>query len=241
MEERARGGGEPENKKGFSGLQVIGLVGVAMVITLIATVLVVRYYFFPSSFTPVHLNAKEEQRLEEKLERFGALGTTEKETGRLSFDRGRTPGKEEFGGDGHLKPQAYSEKGASRMIRFTEREVNSLMAKNTDLAERLAIDLSKDLISFKLLVPVDPDFPVLGGKTLRARGGAELAFRQGKPVVKLKGISLMGVPVPNSWMGGMKNIDLVEEFGDEGFWKGFSAGVEMIAIGDGTIEIQLKE
>ena len=52
----------------------------------------------------------------------------------------------------------------------------------------------------------------------------------------------MGVPIPNSWLGGIKNIDLVQEFGaDEGFWKGFSDGVESITVGDGNLEIKLKE
>jgi len=35
------------------------------------------------------------------------------------------------------------------------------LATNTDLAHKLAIDLSKNLASAKLLVPLDPDMPVL--------------------------------------------------------------------------------
>ena len=62
------------------------------------------------------------------------------------------------------RPEPYSEKGIKREIRFTERELNGLLAKNTDLAKKLAIDLSDDLISAKLLLPVDEDFPILGGK-----------------------------------------------------------------------------
>ncbi len=233
---------KPEQKKGFSGMQVLGIVLAAMAVTLIATLIAVKFYFFPSAFKPVVLSAKEEQRLEEKLDRFGAIETKKPAANPQSFDHGKAPGKDEFAHDGKLKPQAYSEKNASRTIQFTEREINALLAKNTDLAEKLAIDLTPDLVSFKLLVPIDPDFPILGGKTLRVRGGAELAYRQSRPVVKLKGISLMGVPVPNSWLGGIKNIDLVQEFGgDEGFWKAFSDGVELINIEEGTLNITLKE
>jgi len=234
-------------KKGFSGKQVFAIVAVSMLIAVVATVLVVKYYFFPSAFKPVVLSGKEEQRLEQKLDRFAGFGTTKKQSGNsqpaaLGFDRGKSTGKDELGGDGKLKPVPYSEKGASRDIEFTEREVNALLAKNTDMADKLAIDLAKDLVSFKLLVPVDPDFPILGGKILRVRGGAELAFRQGRPVVKLKGISLMGVPMPNSWLGGIKNIDLVQEYGaDDGFWKSFSTGVESISVEDGALKIVLKE
>jgi hypothetical protein len=61
-------------------------------------------------------------------------------------------------------------------------------------------------------------------------------------VVVLKGISLMGVPIPNAWLGGMKNIDLVAEFGgDPGFWKSFAAGVNNISVSEGKLFIELKE
>jgi len=235
----------PEKKKGFSGSQVLGIVIGAMIIAIVLTLLVVKYYFFPSAFKPVTLSPKEEQRLEEKLDRFAGMG--DKKSGgqeiiQSSFDKGKAPEKDEFTNESKLKPQPYSEKGLSRTIQFTEREVNALLARNTDLAEKLVIDLAKDLVSFKLLIPVDPDFPILGGKTLRVRGGAELAYRESRPIVKLKGISLMGVPMPNSWLGGIKNIDLVQEFGDgDGFWKAFSAGVELITVEEGILKITLKE
>jgi hypothetical protein len=52
----------------------------------------------------------------------------------------------------------------------------------------------------------------------------------------------MGIPIPNAWLGGMKNIDLVKEFSvDEGFWKAFSDGVKNIRVKDGHLLIQLKE
>jgi hypothetical protein len=61
-------------------------------------------------------------------------------------------------------------------------------------------------------------------------------------VVILKGVKLMGVPIPNAWLGGLKNIDLVREFGgDEGFWQLFADGVESIETQDGQLKITLKE
>ena len=113
-----------------------------------------------------------------------------------------------------------------------------MVASNPDLAKRFAIDLADNLASAKLLIPVDPDMPVMGGKTLRVNAGIELAYRDGKPVVKLRGVSIMGVPVPNAWLGNLKNIDLVEQFGaDPGFWQSFSAGVGLIEIEDGQLHI----
>jgi hypothetical protein len=141
-----------------------------------------------------------------------------------------------------LEPEPYSEKGLKREITFTEREINGLLTKNTDLADKLAIDLSDNLISAKLRLPLDEDFPILGGQILRLRSGVELLLKDGKPVVILKGVTVMGVPMPNAWLGGIKNTDLVEAFGDEtGFWKTFSEGIEDVRIENGLLKIKLKE
>jgi hypothetical protein len=89
---------------------------------------------------------------------------------------------------------------------------------------------------------VDEDFPIMGGKILKVRAGLELAYRNNKPIVVLKGISLMGVPIPSAWLGGLKNIDLVAEYGTTpGFWKSFADGVNNISVSDGELQIELKE
>jgi hypothetical protein len=213
----------------MSGMKIFLIVIATMLVTLAVTLLVVKYYFFPSEFKPVQLSAKEEQTLEAKLERLESLDTAYQPR----------PGSVD---SGVLEPEAYSEKGADRSIRLSERELNALLAKNTDLARKLAIDLSDNLMSAKLLVPVDEDFPIMGGKILKVRAGVELAYRDSKPIVILKGVSIMGVPIPNAWMGGLKNIDLVEEFGsDDGFWKAFADGVQDIRIVEGDLQIELKE
>jgi len=89
---------------------------------------------------------------------------------------------------------------------------------------------------------VDPDAPVLGGKTIKLTAGVEISYADGKPVVVLKGVSVWGVPLPNAWLGGMKNIDLVQEFGTEqGFWQAFADGVEEIEVKEGKVRVRLKE
>lgn len=223
---------QPVNKtrKGFSGLQVLGMVLASMCIAIIATAFVIKLYLFPSPFKPVELSPKETQQLAAKLDFFEG------------FSHQSTPKDNDYNKDGSLRPEQYSEAGASHDINFTERELNAMVAKNTDLAEKLAVDLAENMVSIKLLIPLDPDFPMLGGKTLRVNAGAELAYRDGRPVIKLKGISLMGIPMPNAWLGGMKNIDLIQEFGaNEGFWKTFADGVDSISVVEGFLKIKLKE
>lgn len=193
-----------------------------MVATVAITLWLVKSYLFASPFTPVALTPKEQQVLSRKLDRL---------------ETGQTPGNTTS-----LEPTPYTESGASREVRLSERELNGLLANNTDLAHRVAIDLSQDLISAKILIPMEEDFPVLGGKTLRANAGVEFAFDDGRPIVKLRGISIMGVPLPNAWLGGLKNIDLVKEFGnDDGFWKAFSEGVAAVNVEEGNLMIRLKE
>jgi len=223
----------PETPRGrFDWLHVSLLVLLAVLITVIATVWAVKTYLFPSEFKPVTLSQKEEQVLEHKLDWLGGFPTSQS----------RKPASKTHPNLPPLEPEPYSEKGARREINFSEKEINALLAKNTDLARKLAIDLSDDLVSAKLLVPVDPDFPVLGGKIIRARAGLELAYKNARPVVVLKGISIMGVPLPNAWMGGIKNVDLISEFGEsKGFWKAFADGIDHIRVDDGKLTVKLRE
>ncbi len=219
-------------KKKFGCLQVLGIVLLTVLVTAGLTFWAAKTYIFPGQFKPVTLTAQENETLSVKLESF-------------DFSQAQTtknPEQNQENLNDPLQPKAYSEKDASRKISFTEREINAILANNTDLATKVAIDLADDLISARLRIPMDQDFPIFGGKILRAAAGLELAYSDGKPVAILRGVKLMGVPIPNAWLGGLKNIDLVQEFGgDEGFWKLFSDGVESIKTQNGTLDITLKE
>ncbi|MFO8089970.1 MAG: hypothetical protein R6U13_09065 [Desulfatiglandaceae bacterium] len=217
---------ETESKpapKGMRRTYVVLIVIVAMALTACITYWLLANYVFLKEFEPVQLKAREEQELHSKLKAIGI-------------------DSQESGSEAPLEPEPYSEVGAKREIAFTERELNAMLAKHTDLARKLALNLSDNLVSAKLLLPFEEDFPILGGKTLRVNAGVELAFRESRPVVVLKGISIMGVPIPNAWLGNLKNVDLVREFGsDQGFWKRFADGVEDIHVENGRMMIRLKE
>lgn len=213
-------------------LKILGIVVAATVISTLLALWAVHAYLFPGSFKPVTLSASEEQVLESKLERLETIRRSP------SLHKGRL----RSGQDESLQPERYSESEENRQIILSERELNALLAKNTDLASKLTIDLSQDLASAKLLIPLDEEFPVLGGKTMKVTAGLELAYRGEKPVVVLRGISLWGVPIPNAWLGNMKNIDLVQEFGyQKGFWKAFADGIDEVEINEGQLRVRLKE
>lgn len=201
-------------------------VFLAVFLAIVLGGLLVKWVYFPSSFSPVSLSSNEQKQLNNKLTFFGI---------QAEDAASRDPSQP-------LKPEAYTETHANREVRFSEKELNSLIAKNPDLASRFAIDLSDNLASAKLLIPVAPDFPILGGETIRINAGVEITFTNSRPSIKLRGISLWGVPLPNAWMGSLKNIDLVEEYGgDAGFWKNFAAGVAYIKVADDQLVVKLNE
>lgn len=212
----------PQPGSAGNGWRTFGIVVITVAITLGVGYWLVTVYLFPTSFSPVTLSKKDQQRLDEKLRRLGV---------RPSSASNRP-----------LEPEPYSETDASREVFFSEKELNALLANNTDLASKLAIDLSDNLASAKLLIPLDSDFPVMGGKTLKVTAGMELRLANGKPRAVLKGISVWGVPLPNAWLGNLKNIDLMQEFGQAGgFWQAMNEGIETIEVKEGKLRIKLKE
>lgn len=212
------------NKAGQKkGLPTFVVVIITVLLTLAISYGLMTAYLFPSEFNPVQLSDKEQQQLDNKLHYL-------------------TGSKPPRSADEPLQPEAYSETEASREIHFTEKELNALLANNTDLANKLAIDLSDNLASAKLLVDLDPELPVLGGKTLKITAGLELRIDQHHPRAILKGVSVWGVPLPDDWLGNLKNIDLLKEFGDAGgFWQSIEQGIEEIEITQGKLRVKLKE
>ncbi len=216
-------------ESGIALLGVLAMLAAAVVVTAGGTAWWLSSNVYAKPFEPTRLDDQEQAVLSTKL---ASLEVTARQAAPAAdVPSGLPP-----------EPQPYSEDDATREISLTERELNSMVAREPDVARRVAIDLAEDLISVKLLVPVDPDFPVLGGKTLRFNFGLELGFAAGRPVVAIRGVSLGGVPVPSAWWGDIKNQNLVEKFGtDGGFWDRFAKGVENIQVREGHLWVQLKE
>ena len=223
----------PAERKGFSGKQVLLFLLIAVLVTAGLTYWLIRTYVYATDFKPVSLSVHEQAALDTKLE---LLGVNPRE---LLPNAERADALDD---SGRLIPEKYSEDPTSRDIKLNERELNAMIANNADLAKRFAVDLSDNLASAKIIIPVDSDFPILGGKTLRVNAGWELSYRDGRPAVLMRGVSVMGVPIPNAWLGNLKNVDLVEQFGgNPGFWQSFAAGIELIEVREGMLNIKLKE
>lgn len=220
-------------RRGFSSGQVVALLAGAVLVAVVATLVVARTWLFPAPFEPVVLDAAERRSLDVKLDRLaGGLPARGDDAAR--------PDLGESDAD-WLRPEAYGEAGARRELAFSEREINALIAADPGLSRRLAVDLAPGLASARALVTLDPGLPLVGGRTVRVAAGLGLAYRRGRPVVELRGVSVMGVPVPNAWLGNLKNVDLVDRFGDAGPWRGFADGIEDIQVEDGRLRVRLRE
>lgn len=245
-----------QSGKSLGCFPIIGLLLLTIVVTVGATVWVIQSQLFAKDFKPVELSQSEQLTLEQKLDalanfeetsfeeapsaEFSADNSTAEQIADSIGSSGTGPDEQKLSEE--LQPEQYSEDDSKRRIELSERELNSLLAKNTDLAEQLVVHLSQDQASIKLLIDLDPDFPFFGGKTLKVSGATALSYSNDRPVVIMQGVSVWGVPIPNAWLGGLKNIDLVREFGGgEGFWKALADGIEDIRVQDGKLLIQLAE
>ncbi len=219
-------------KSGFGCLQILGIALITVVIIGLIVAGWVKYNIYASEHTPTKLEPEEQKILDTKLNR---LEKSAKEEPAVRI-------RQEHDTTDRLVPEPYSEKWAKREIDLTEKELNSIIADSPETARMVAIDLSEDLISITLVVPVDEEIILLGGKTLRINLGMVLSYDRDELVVALKGISLGGIPLPNAWLGYLKNKNLVGEFGDEGgFWSIFAAGIKDIKVRNGHIRVHLRE
>ncbi|WP_350997462.1 arginine N-succinyltransferase [Shewanella sp. TB7-MNA-CIBAN-0143] len=227
-------------QRGASGAKLLLIIAATMLVTAGLTFFIIRTYIFPSPLTPVSLNAKEEQQLDQKLTQLGWQVEPRSAVTASSGDS-RTTDNVSADSD-ELTPEAYREFDADRQVTFSEKEVNSMIGRNPDFAQRVAIDFSNNLASAKMLIPIPDDFPIMAGEILRVNTGLDIHLDANRrPVVALVGVSLMGVPIPNAWLGNMKNVNLVGEFGDRGFWNAFADGVDDIEIRDGELSIKLRK
>ena len=71
--------------------------------------------------------------------------------------------------------------------------------------------------------------------------GLGVSYQHDKPEVVVKGVSIWGVPLPGAYLGDIKNVDLIDKFGDSGFWKAFADGIEDMKVSNGFMVIKLKE
>ncbi len=223
---------QPEKKHPSGCLRLLKITSIFILVIIIIVAGWVKYNIYASTYTPVELSIKEQKTLDSKL------ALLQESAGKDA----RPEAVRDHDSSGALIPEKYSEEGAPREVSLTEKEMNALIANTPETAQRVAIDLSENLVSIKLVVPMDEEIIFLGGKTLRINIGIKLGYDNNGPVVAVKGVSLGGIPLPNAWLGYIKGKNLVDEFGTEGgFWQLFSEGIKDIKVKEGHILVRLNK
>lgn len=210
---------DPKARKSLRLSVVMALLALTVVLTVVITLFVAKFWLFQPAMDPVDLNPREEAELETKLQVLQSASDQES-----------------------VSPEPYSEQSADRVIYFTQRELNALIATEPDLARRAAVHLSEDMISANFLVTLPQDLPILGGKTVKVSAGLQVAYSQGRPSIIIQGVSLMGIPVPSAWLGGLKGRDLVQYQGQGGeLWQAFGRGIADLQVKDGQLKVELAD
>lgn len=213
----------PVNQRRFGCLHAILLLIALLLAAILGSLWWFQRTLHAAPFAPVTLAPQEQAALDRKLEQLEQASSP--------------PAPADTSA-----PEPYREDPDSRRLVFTERELNALLNQDTNLARHVAIDLADELASLKILAPMDPALPFIGGKTLRLTMGVTLAYSNDQPNVTLRGISLGGVPLPAAWWGDIKNKNLVVAFGaTNGFWSAFARGIEHLDVRDGALHVHLKE
>lgn len=133
------------------------------------------------------------------------------------------------------KLQAFRESGLEPVV-LTEKEINAMISQQPEFSGQADVTLKKDVINARYNYLFEEDVPFFGGKTLQIRANLKVVHKNDRLTVQIKKVYLGPISIPNAWMGGLKNIDLVEEFmaEDPGF-KQFVEGIEHLSIEDGRL------
>jgi hypothetical protein len=181
-------------------------------------------HLFPGSFQPVVLTEREALQLEDKLLRVKHLVEA------ASFRQ-----------SAKLPRLADAKQERERTIAFSERELNALLSRNTELAARIAIDLSAGAASARVLIPVDPAVPLIGGRRVRCDASLVSTLENGRPRVTLTRLSVLGLPLPTAWLGDLKNVDLIQEAGNPiGSWEAVADALELVELDDDRLKMKIN-
>lgn len=195
------------------------------------------YYFHARAFAPVNLSKKEQLVINDKIELAGGDAVFVDSSVLEPNDRPIIIKD--------AKSTPVPSKEDRRTIIFTEKEINGVLHHNTELADKLYIDLKKDGAIARIVFPVPEDVAVVGGKTLRANITIRIFLDENRQLqLTLDDVTVSGIPLPNAWLFDLKNknlIDLDSSPEGTGLLKLIADGIEDFKIENGQIKIRLSE
>ena len=128
----------------------------------------------------------------------------------------------------------------TREIAFTDRELNGMLNARSELGDQIAFEFHPGVVVARIATPLPEDLPLVGGTILRARAKFAVDASGTSPRLALEDLTVWGVSMPNDWLGGMKNMNLLEQAFGSGQGKGIP-GVESLTVEKGRLLVRLME
>jgi hypothetical protein len=141
--------------------------------------------------------------------------------------------------DRKMNPPAVTD--PAKTVVLSEREINGWLQEQ-GLGERLKVGIQGGTISVGALLPLDPEVPVLGGRTVRFKIALEVQLKAGHRLgLQVSDISMGGISPPNAWLGGIKGRDLLAGMELDPAAKAFAEGIKSVEVGSGEIRVVLND
>lgn len=192
----------------------------AVVLLVLVLLLGGLWWWFTRPIQPVELSAREKTVVEEKLAAIQQVAPPQP--------------------SGPPAPPEPSYERGKKEIVLTEREINGLLNANTDLGRTVSFQLGTDAVLARIETPLDPDLPLVGGRTFKARARFIVSESSGQPSFVIDDLTIWGISLPNEWLGGLKGRNLLGEILGTG-GTGKIPGVESFAVRPGQLTIKLTE
>ncbi|MGJ8678095.1 MAG: hypothetical protein ACSHX0_11300 [Akkermansiaceae bacterium] len=139
-----------------------------------------------------------------------------------------------------LAEERNYEKGAKVLV-LTEREVNALFHENTGMGAEVKFEFANDAVHARVVKDLDPDFPILGGKKLKARARFMMTDENDNPAIILDDLTVWGISLPNAWLADLKGQNLISNLGIDSNKSQIGKGIQNIEVKNGEIMIELAE
>lgn len=128
-----------------------------------------------------------------------------------------------------------------KTVALSEHEINGLINHHTQLGETLKIELASDAIHARIQTVLDPDFPLMGGKTVTGRARVLAKMVDGHPSLVVDDITLFGVSLPNAWLADLKGRNLLADIDENLGDSGLAQGIKNLSVKNGKLVLELNE
>ena len=158
----------------------------SLTVLVTVAITVTACWFLFRGIQPTNLTEKERHALETKLSALSAPAL-------------QTPVE--------ASPSTYNPGG--KFVKLTARELNGLLNEHTDLGQSLKFEFAENALHARLNSRLPDDSPILAGKKIRGKARFVISDEDSQPSLILDDVTIWGISLPNNWLGGLKNQDLL--------------------------------